>query len=682
MLALAASLWLCLFASTPSSAEVTAPKFVPSDATPLECSVVKVEPQDWGTLLQVEVRNPTAVAAEPLAFDVTAKPSKKGVELAPERIWRVDFPYAGRFGRPAPAKGKERYWLHTRLLAADVKFDVRVGEANFHTGSATAKPKFELSKPARVDVPGFDSTPHAATAFRVAQTSGLDLDLVFRASFTAPRDQDALVGVRVRSGVEREWILSELASSLRFDLEAGNAATNVAKLELVDWCYAAAPDAEADAREFRAWYDDWLRWEGTPPALTGRFRYVLEASDVKRHFEGSFRSTTDGLVETTIDAPPAGVTVASLQNLVGKAWESLVEQLRRPTSDEVLASSRLRRVADAIWQVDGPGWSGRRGGAEAEFLPNFSVRSGAVVASGSGKDLVDLVWTPQRLQRGWFVSRRVNELGQFEERFDFGELGDVPVPRFYSERFGFVDQPGLRYTSLELFDVALADKPTESKPPPKPRGPGTDVLRAAWQFGHRYPRQALTFEADFEAEVATTDHVWQGLGKFEGHVRLDGYDGFLCDADGWDRYAVEVRAKLPALTHSLVAAAFEDRLRLWAGRDFNGRNDFDLVFAGATLGAQAGDGSITVDRGPISAYVVRDGRVVERRYRSGGSQRLTWTRVGEAWLVTRAEAGTEDLKVKFARVGEHLVPVELDFSGVFGPGWGPEHFKLSKVTLR
>lgn len=679
MLALVASFVLSLVAS---NGDVAVPKFGTADIAQLECTITKVEPQDWGTLLQVELRNPTALAAEPLAFDVLPKSSKKGFEPAPERVWRVDFPYAGRFGRPAPANGKERYWLHTRLLASDVKFEVRVGEASFFAGPGTGKPKFELSKPARVDVPGFDSTPHAATAFRVSQGSNLDLDLVFRASFTAPRDQDALVGVRVRSGVEREWILSELAPSLRFELEAGNVATKVEKLELVDWCYVAPTDAKADERDFRVWYDDWVRWEGAPPALTGRFRYVLEASDVQWRLQGTFQSTVDGSVAVTIDAPPAGVKLASLESQVVKAWGQLVQPLRRPTSDEVLANTKLRRVSQSAWQVDGPGWSGERSGASAEFLPNFSVRNGAIAASGSGKDLADLTWTTRRLQRGWFVERRINTIGQFEETFDYGELGDVPVPRSWSRRFGEVGGPGSSLSLLELSDVALADKPAEPKPREKPKGPGVEALRAAWESGYRYPRKALAFEAEFEAEVATTDHVWQGLGKFAGHVKLGGYDGFLCDADGWDTYAVTLRAKLPEITHSLVACAFEDRLRLWAGRDFNGRNDFDAVFAGATIAAPAVDGAIEVDTGPFSAYLVREGRIVGRLYRSGGWQRFTWSRVGEAWLVTGAQSGSEELKAKFARVGDQYVPVELDFLGVFGPEWGPEHFVLSRVTLR
>lgn len=689
MLALALSLCLALTgASTAAtSPQVTAPAFASADVSALECSVVKVEAQDWGTLVQVEVRNPGALAAEPLVFELTASPTKKGAPLAPERVARVDFPYSRRFGRPAPAKGKERYWLHTRLLAADAKFEASVLEASFFSGAAHPKPAFELSKPGRVDLPGVDNAPHTVTSFKLEQNSGFDLDLVFRAKFSAPRDQDALVGVRIRSGAEREWIISELAGRLVFDLGAPRVQTKVEKLELVDWCYVAPADAAADERDFRVWYDDWARWDDPAPAIAGRFSFQLDASDAKWRVSGKFQSAGAAQLRLELDPLPANLKATTVEPMVRKAYDALVEQLQRPTGEELAKHTKVRRVSESTWQLDGPGWwnsqstgwSGSQSGKDGEFLPNFTVRDGALRASGQGKELDGHVWTTRRVRQGWIVTRRANRLEQYVESFDFGELDGLVVPRAYSEAYS---APAGRRIALELFEVVRSDAPAKHDPPAPPSGPGVETLRAAWEFGYRYPRGKRTFEADFKARVATTDRIWQGVGEFEGHVKLAGYQGFLCQADGWDSYEVEVKAKLPEITSSLVAAAFEDRLRLWAGRDFNGRNPFDEVFAGATIGAAGPDGALAIDSGPFSAYVVRDGRVVERRYRNGGVQRFTWTRAGESWLVTRSQQGSEELVVKFARVGEEFAPVELEFAGVFGRSWGPERFVLSKLSIR
>jgi hypothetical protein len=197
----------------------------------------------------------------------------------------------------------------------------------------------------------------------------------------------------------------------------------------------------------------------------------------------------------------------------------------------------------------------------------------------------------------------------------------------------------------------------------------------------RYPEARRILKARFTVEQPGTDLVWVGAKKVRGRLELRGYRGFLLAATGWRECEVEVEGEPLAATKRALAFALSDRLLLWTMRDWNGRAPFAEALAGATVAAPDAAGRFAIEGAPWTGLVVRDGLLVEVQRRDGQVQKLTWSKVGDAQVVTRIQCGEEDLKARFAAVGDRLVPTRLEFRAVFGKEWGPEVIELAEVRL-
>lgn len=697
LLASASCAGLCLAPTTPTERALEADH----ELSALSCSVVESKLGAGGTLVVVEVRNGSSKPAEPLTFELVTKSKKKGVASSTFAVQRVLIPHVRRYGRPIAAGGKERYPLLLRWYDADVRFEARVTSALWSApwpSSPPAKPKLAIDGPKAVDSVNHQGVKVKAMRVELRNPEAFDVDVLFRATCNSPRNGETLLGVRLRAGEVRNWIVSQLPALNPYTPEETIEGLEVSKLELVDWCYVAPADAQADERRFRELYADWMRWDAPLPQLAGRFEYAaterrFEANGKEMPFEviggGTFELDTSGAARLQVDAPTRG-KAADLEREAREAFGEMLADVLRPSADELLARTRARSLGVDVFELDGPGWwkgqgtgwSGSTSGADGEFLPNFSFRDGRLCASGDRERLDNYAWRTRELASGWVVTQRTMADGNSKSEFDYVEFEPglaLPVA-FRSQRGagGVVFERKL----LRVFDVrrsaAPAPAPTADA---APTGEGVETLRAAWDFGWRYPTQPRRLRARIEAQTPATDDVWLGRKQVRGELELAGYTGFRPWERSWSSYRFELEGALSDIERLALGMVLDDRLRLWAGRDFNGRASFERAFANATIGAPDAKGRIAIEGSRLASVLVRDGRVVEIERRTGGPLELTWKKLGEDWLVVRTQQGSERLDVNFARAGNEWVPAALRFERVFGDGWGPEEVKLGNLRV-
>jgi len=671
------------------------------DLGALSCSVVESKLGASGTLVVVEVRNGAAAAAEPLSFEFVTQPKKKGAASSTLSAERVLIPHVRRYGRPVAAGGKERYPLLLRWYDADVRFQARVTSALWNApwpAPAPGKPKLAFDGPKDAESLNHQGVKVNAMRVELRNPEAFDVDVLFRATCTAPRNGETLLGVRLRAGEVRNWIVSQLPSHNPYRSEDTLEGLDVSKLELVDWCYIAPADAQADEQRFRELYANWMRWDAPLPLLEGRFEFAasarrFEAGGKEMPFEvlggGHFELDTSGAARLRVDAPTRG-NAADLEREARAAFGEMLADVLRPSAEELLARTRARALGVDVFELDGAGWwrgqntgwSGSTSGAEGEFLPNFSFRDGRLCASGDREELDSYVWRTRELASGWVVTQREMADGNSKAEFDYVEFEPglaLPVA-FRSQRGagGVVFERQL----LRVFDVRRSNAPAAAPTANAlPSGDGVETLRAAWDFGWRYPASPRRLRARIEAKTPATDGLWLGRKQLRGELELAGYTGFRTSERGWGSYRFELEGTLSAVERMALGMALDDRLRLWAGRDFNGRASFESTFAGAVIGAPDAKGRFAIEGSRLASVSVRDGRVVELERRSGGALRLSWKKFGDDWLVVRTEQGSEHLEVNFARAGDEWAPATLRFERVFGDDWGPEEFKLSNLRV-
>lgn len=697
LLAGAACVVLCLAPKTTTERVLEADR----DLAALSCSIVESKLGAGGTLVVVEVRNGADAAAEPLTFELVTKPKKKGAATTTLAVQRVLIPHVRRHGRPTAAGGKERYPLLLRWYDADVRFEARVTSALWNApwpGPAPSKPKLAIEGPKAADSVNHQGVKVKATRVQLRNPEAFDVDVLFRATCTAPRNGETLLGVRLRAGEVRDWIVAQLPSENPYTSEDTLQGLNVSKLELVDWCYVAPADAQADERRFRALYADWMRWDAPLPQLVGRFEFAaterrFDASGKEKPFEviggGKFELDANGGARLQVDPPKRG-TAADLEREARGAFAAMFADVLRPSADELLAGTRARSLGVDVFELDGrgwwkgqsTGWSGSTSGANGEFLPNFSFRDGRLCASGDREQLDSYAWRTRELASGWVVTQRSMTDGDSKEEFDYVEFEPgLALPIAYRSQNG-AGGVVFERALLRLFDVQRSDAPAAA-PSAKalPTGEGVDALRAAWDFGWRYPAEPRRLRGRIEAQTPATDGLWLGRKQVRGELELVGYTGFRPSESSWSSYRFELEGTLSDVERLALAMALDDRLRLWAGRDFNGRASFERAFAGATIGAPDAKGRIRIEGSRWASVLVRDGRVVELERRAGGPLELTWKKLGEDWLVVRTEQGSERLEVNFARAANEWVPSALRFERVFGDDWGPEEFKLGNLRV-
>jgi hypothetical protein len=218
-----------------------------------------------------------------------------------------------------------------------------------------------------------------------------------------------------------------------------------------------------------------------------------------------------------------------------------------------------------------------------------------------------------------------------------------------------------------------------------PQGLGIDELRKGWDGGYRYPNSPVPLRARLEVRINGTDLIWQGERRVTGTLLLREFTGFRNDASGWK--ACEPRIDGKGVTpegQQRLAAAVDDRLRMWASRDFAGRRAFDEVFRGAHVLPDAGrPGVFTLQNCEFEEVEIRDGRVVRVRFQGGQDRRIEWQRLFDAQVPVRITTGDEVVTAAWKQLDKHWsLPVELEFKSVFSKEWGSESVKLAELSIK
>ena len=159
------------------------PKFSSAELGALSCKVIKDLPGKSGIhRLQIEVSNNADQAAEPLEFRLrqTSQKKKKAQEAVEVLTARASFPFANRFGRAVPPKGKERYWLQTSAYGnEELDFELGVTRACWFTGASAARPAIAVGKLAQLEQNTLDGRKVQVSRVRVDNPLSVEVDAIF-----------------------------------------------------------------------------------------------------------------------------------------------------------------------------------------------------------------------------------------------------------------------------------------------------------------------------------------------------------------------------------------------------------------------------------------------------------------------------------------------------------------------
>ncbi len=664
-----------------SVAQAPEPQFVAGDVAALTCRVLDARALEAPfQVLTIEVANRGAVAAEPLTFRLEL-PAKKGEPQPTETFVRVQLPLVNRYGRPAPAGGKQTYQVPTALPGKKAQVTVRVVDASFYDGGVVSRPDLRIGAPVQVQGKSL-AGDFPVTQVKLHNPFDRDVDVLLAVTLQQPRDAVEVYGLRLPANGAVDWMIAQRLGNRPFqDMSGGpGCAVKATKFDVIDWSLVAPSSDTAGTDLLRGPYEAWYRWPESGLTLGGSFVYRERRQKAGSQtdyedFEVRGRFTVAGDHQLTIDQegdkanPRMAVTAA-------------LETVRRPDFTELAKTNRLVALSSDRVATEGAGWTWQKdtrtasiGGGDTHEYADLQVAGGRIVSDGVGNG-PRTVWETMPMGGGWVVTRRHGT--SIDERFAYGDADGRIVPAVYTSTTKFGDK---LYSSCELLLSDLCFDGVQPIAPVAPAGDGAAALRAIWDAGMRYPTEPLALQAKFEVTNAGTDFVWAGHKRLRGTLSMKGVGRRARDVD------VALEGDLAPETKFALAAIVRDRLLMWYGRDFGDRPAFDEFFAGATIGAPGASGEFPVPNGRVTAVSTSGGLV--RGWRVPGMvTKLTWKQVGDVQAVVRVDeanggpgARSQDrwdsaTVITLAKVGDNLLPASITFERIFGRDWGPESIVL------
>jgi hypothetical protein len=674
---------LLLIVLAPALAASGAPQSAGFDdgaLTSLSARVVGTDPvakSVASAIVRVSVQNDGGAPAEPLVFRF--QPAGRKDPPAPLTVRRVDAPHYGRAGRTiAPGKRLEYQVLVPLEEKLAKTAAVEVQAASFPRAAASLENPVRILASELVRAVDRDlGRTTKRTRIELANAAPYELDVVLRARFASPLKAESLIEVRLPANARHAVVIDELPT----ERGRGYSEAEIVDLEVVDWCAIVTRGEDLARALFTAAWDAWYRLPDDVPGLRGSFTYRFQEGARGVAAAGAFHLSRDGAVRVD---PPADPAVAG-------ALRDAFRDVCRPTAEKALDGLALE-----LFELGGPERDGRARASilrldRAPFLECtteafLGIVDGRIAwSSVSRAPLPRELWTTravdeaERAESASWVAAYVEHRAAFQatpvdtRRTRYERVGALLVPVDYRTTSALEAFPdSAKSMHLALSDVSIG---TVLAPAP-PTGDLADALRAAWDAPYRYPDPPRTLAGRYAIETPATDGVWHGQRKVQGAFRLVGFRGRT-----WDRAEVTVEGRgLTAEMQSMLADAVEDRFHLFAHRDFAGRSPFDGAFAGATLAGTPD--RVEVEFAAFTSIEIQGGlpTVLER---PGGSRRtLELTRLGKALVPTTIATDGETIRATWADLGDGWAyPKELVFERVFGPDWGPETIRLTKLAV-
>lgn len=682
---------IALFAAVaPAQIAVQDPVFTTGSTDQLDCRVLEVRPVDGVTqLLTVEVKNRGAAAAEPIEFRIELK-ERKVQPPRSELYRRVQLPLVQRFGRPAPAGGKQTYVLATNLPGKKAQYAVSVTTACWCDGGVVAQPDLHVSEPEQVQRTSLVGT-FPVTRVELQNPFDREVDVRLLVTLAQPTDCVEVMGLRLPAGGRESWVISTRVGAQPFvesDIPPGGA-VKATRFEVVDWSLVAPCAKDSGATLLRPAYEAWYRWPDAALEVSGRFRFHEHRLKLNSSTEYNDFEVTGRFTLPAHGAPVVQVESGSGAN-AGPAIAAAFANLRRPDFAALAASNALVLLATDRVEIRGRGWSGQdhslstTGGTRdrAGFAADAQVTGGRIVSTGLGDDERQ-TWRWQDLPGGCLVRERRTK-SQWTS-FTYAQQDGLWVPRGSNGTTQFGDSLFANEV-LTLSDLSFGGK--DRIAPPPPTGEGVAALRALWDAGYHLPTQPLVLTATFDVTVPGTDLVWMRQQRVHGRLQMTGIGRSMrslhCEFAG---------DLSPELQHGL-ANAFHDRLLMWYGRDFNDRDPFDQFLAGAMVHAPDASGRFAVEHGVVAAVLTQGGLVRGFEYSDGSKSQFGYDKLDGRMVVTRYEGElrgvdtrgkgrwTEVVSMRYGKVGEWLLPEQLRFERIFGRDWGPEVIVLKDLRVK
>lgn len=239
----------------------------------------------------------------------------------------------------------------------------------------------------------------------------------------------------------------------------------------------------------------------------------------------------------------------------------------------------------------------------------------------------------------------------------------------WCELYGSADEPEMEEPKAQrILDTAKG---------PPPSGPVAEALKTVWNASYRYPEEEVKITGEFFVENPATDLMWRGQRKLSGTFTLEGFKRGMWTT----RNFVVTSPSLGEPVERALGDVVADRFLMWFPIDISGRASFDEAFAGATITREKG--VFTSTSGPFERFEIENGRFSKlTKPRKTEEYTIEYENVAGRWVAKSYKSNQEILRATWKKLSDTwLFPETFEFRGVFGKGWGPERFTLSKVQV-